>query len=438
MRRALAQAPRAPRSRRVREREGGFPLDPASTCDMQPLQTSKPQSSRTGAESSLLLPKNGQHLGLPRHQRSTLTPSLPERAATPGEMGIHGMSVGDDVSQPCQTAIGLGASQSATDLETLSPLWARLWARQPRRKLAAQSTEGQHYPQDIMKDARECAPHKDCPTFAVQRQRPHCNTTLRGSPSYACAGNAGDEAFCLRPVQRYEPRHLRKCTRVLSHAFHQALAEAEPPHSGAGLADLPAPLLLSILGGLELKELATCARLGSHWTSSAHPAGWALGSDALWRQLCQQHWATKAPRFRLEAPGREASLRAAWPDAGWREVFRRELKDGQRQWLGAEERRSLQWRACEPLAMARPNGRDGPQRVAFSLGEPRPPSARAGAVYEVSRLDSWEWLLSGKRWNRQEAFTSYVEEDEDAAAAGVLTPVSSPPSSDSESSPLHL
>lgn len=212
----------------------------------------------------------------------------------------------------------------------------------------------------------------------------------------------------------------------------------------------PPQVLIHVLAWLGARDLASCIALRGAWSDPSQSIYETLCSDVLWKGICQRHWATKAPSFWMEAPGREAMLLAAHPKATWKRLFLLVEADGRRWELAPAELRHLFWQPCA-LPAALPGSlleERSLQQVAFVPGHPRPRGAVHGSVYRVVRLPTWEWLLVGRHGTftsvRQAALPgsastvfSNVDNEDDwlFGGVGVLTPVWSP-STPQASSPV--
>jgi len=167
--------------------------------------------------------------------------------------------------------------------------------------------------------------------------------------------------------------------------------------------ELVGEIWLQIFSFLDLPELCSCAKLAKPWADRQMLPGWAVASDVIWKPLCHRRWSKKAPRFRLDARGRETALRTMHPQADWKRICDLVELDGRRWELSESELNRLSW-SSYPMELAQNALLQAPivpwrcrQRVAFAVGQPRPFGAQVGAVYRAARLSTWEWLLMGRR-----------------------------------------
>lgn len=192
------------------------------------------------------------------------------------------------------------------------------------------------------------------------------------------------------------------------------------------LGALPVEVLFRVLACLSTRELAACVGLDRRWAARD---GGAAGSDELWRLCCARRWVAKSPRFRLTEE-REELLCGAHPDACWRQIYCLAEEEGRRELLTLDDLRGLEW-AFNNVPESGGLGRASLQFVRFGdeLHISRyPPLAYWLSDYgrtvhvavgqdiphHVSRLESWEWLIT----NQHVTFVSHFRGEIDYSGRG--------------------
>lgn len=265
-------------------------------------------------------------------------------------------------------------------------------------------------------------PHAAAVSVPTKRSSPWCRAA---SVAAEPCGNAPESPAATRPRSG-----AAAITRALVELFRTPQTEAPrllrtdlAGGGGAGLgalALLPVDVVVAAVALLGPRELAACMALAPCWSNRRTTLGSGLCSDALWRPACARRWSNKAPCFRLETRGREAALRAAHPQADWFRLFRLLEADGHRWEMSSFELRHLRW-ARYPSQLVGAAVLQQPelprrQRVTFALGDLHPDGVPPGAVYDVLRLASWDWLLV----HRDHAFVSMRQPASFVASVAVV------------------